>query len=286
MGSRVAQWAFAAVYLVIAIIAVWGGVMALNPPLPEPSPFNPDPLPLLVNSAMVVEAIFYFVTAAGFLAAAGYSARVTQGGASLSSVANIGFATFLILVGAYLLWFGAQLLMLGGSFYYALVGLALVATGVLLIMRNPIGAMVYAGIVALTVVWTFMEAGLDFLAELPRLAAWLVVGLWFLTPWHRAAMGKTPETPVNAGGLYNAIAVGAGALMLVVGAVQGYPVAEGTKNEVAAGPAVTDWQHYGGVPEGQRFAQITQINPENVGQLKEVWRQRTGVGYDFKQTPQ
>ena len=47
MASRVAQWAFAAVYLVIALIAVWGGVMALNPPLPEPTPFNPEPLPLL-----------------------------------------------------------------------------------------------------------------------------------------------------------------------------------------------------------------------------------------------
>jgi len=286
MGSRVAQWAFAAVYLVIAIIAVWGGVMALNPPLPEATPFNPDPLPLLINSGMVVEAIFYFLTAAGFLAAAGYSVRVTQAGAGLPAVANIGFATFLILVGAYLLWFGAQLLMLGGSFYYAAAGIALIATGVLLIMRNPLGAMIYAGILAVTALWTVMEAGLDFLAELPRLAAWLVVGLWFLSPWHRAAMGKTRETPINAGGLFVAVPTLAGVLLLAVGAFQGYPVVEGTKNEVAAGPAVTDWQHYGGVPEGQRFAQITQINTENVGKLKEVWRQRTGVGYDFKQTPQ
>jgi quinoprotein glucose dehydrogenase len=287
MGSRVAQWAFAAVYLVIALIAVWGGVMALNPPLPDPSPFNPDPLPLLVNSAMVVEAIFYFVTAAAFLLATAYAVRTTRSDAgSLPSVLNFGFATFLIVVGLYLLWFGAQLLMLGGSFYYAAMGIALIASGVLLILRKSLGAYIYAGILAVTVVWTFLEAGLDFLAELPRLAAWLVVGLWFLSPWHRAAMGKTPETPINAGGLWVGVAQLAGVALLVVGAVQGYPVVEGTKNEVAAGPAVTDWQHYGGVPEGQRFAQLTQINTENVGKLQEVWRQRTGVAYDFKQTPQ
>ena len=45
---------------------------------------------------------------------------------------------------------------------------------------------------------------------------------------------------------------------------------------MAAGPAVTDWRNYGGVPEGQRFAQIDQINVENVGKLKEAWRARTG----------
>lgn len=287
MGSRVAQWAFAAVYLVIALIAVWGGVMALNPPLPDPSPFNPDPLPLLVNSAMVVEAIFYFVTAAAFLLATAYAVRTTGSDAgSLPSVLNFGFATFLIVVGLYLLWFGAHLLMLGGSFYYAAMGVALIASGVLLILRKSLGAYIYAGILAVTVVWTFLEAGLDFLAELPRLAAWLVVGLWFLSPWHRSAMGKSPETPINAGGLWVGVAQLAGVALLAVGAVQGYPVVEGTKNEVAAGPAVTDWQHYGGVPEGQRFAQLTQINTENVGKLQEVWRQRTGVGYDFKQTPQ
>jgi membrane-bound PQQ-dependent dehydrogenase (glucose/quinate/shikimate family) len=288
MGTRVAQWAFAAFYLVVAIIAVWGGFNELNPPLPEASPFNPDPLPLLVNSGMLTAAAFYFLTAAAFLAVAFFSVRDAAGGKAGALVANlnVAFATFLGLVGAYLLWYGGQLLMLGGSFAYALSGIALLATTFFLIMRKPLGALIYAGIVVLWVVLSILEAGVDFLALLPRLAAWLVVGLWFLTPWHRAAMGKTPETPINAGGLWVGLATAAGAVLLVVGAVQGYPVVEGTKNEVAAGPAVTDWRNYGGVPEGQRFAQITQINAENVGGLKEAWRQRTGVGYDFKQTPQ
>ena len=288
MGTRVAQWAFAAFYLIVAVLAIWGGFGELNPPLPPVTPQNPDPMPLYVNGGMVTASMFYFLTAVAFAAVAFFSVRdamATKAG-GLTGNLNLAFATFLGLVGAYLLWYGIQLLTLGGSFAYALSGIALLATTYFLIMRKPLGATIYAGIVVLWVVLSIVEAGLDFLALLPRLAAWLVVGLWFLSPWHRTAMGKTAETPINAGGIWVGGATIAGALLLVVGAFQGYPVVEGTKNEVAAGPAVTDWRNYGGVPEGQRFAQISQINTENVGKLKEAWRARTGVAYDFKQTPQ
>jgi quercetin dioxygenase-like cupin family protein len=218
---------------------------------------------------MVTAAMFYFLTAVAFLAVGLLSVRDAMAGkaGALTGNLNLAFATFLGLVGAYLLWYGVQLLTLGGSFAYALSGVALLATTYFLIMRKPLGAMIYAGIVVLWVALSIVEAGLDFMALLPRLAAWLVVGLWFLSPWHRTAMGKTAETPINAGGLWVGGATAAGALLLVVAALQAYPVVDGTKNEVAAGPAVTDWRNYGGVPEGQRFAQITQINVENVGKL-------------------
>ncbi len=139
-------------------------------------------------------------------------------------------------------------------------------------MRNPLAGMIYAGILVFWVLWSILEAGLDFVALLPRLAAWLVVGLWFLTPWYGVAMGKTKETPKATNGRWVGFASLAGALLLVAGALQGYSVVEGTKNAVAAGTAVTDWRNYGGVSEGQRFAQIDQINVENVGQLKQAWR--------------
>jgi len=236
---------------------------------------------------MVLEAVFYFLTGAAFLAVTAYSARgaLSPKAGGVAAGLNAAFAAALIMIGAYLLWFGAQLLMLGGSFYYALSGAALFGSAVLLIMRRPLGAMIYAGIVAVTVIWSFMEAGLDFVAVLPRVVAWIVVGLWFLSPWHRTAMGKTAETRID-GGRWVGFASLAGALLLAVSAMQAYSVVEGTKNEVVAGTPVTDWRNYGGVPEGQRFAQLDQINQENVGQLKEVWRARTGVAYDFKQTPQ
>jgi hypothetical protein len=127
MASRVAQWAFAAFYLIVALIAVWGGVNELNPPLPDPSPFNPDPLPLLVNSGMVTSAAFYFLTAIAFGAVTFLTVRDALGnkeGALVGNL-NLGFAAFLGVVGLYLTWYGGQLLMLGGSFAYVLSGIAL-----------------------------------------------------------------------------------------------------------------------------------------------------------------
>ena len=63
MASRVARWAFAAVYGIVALIAVWGGVVQLNPPTPPPNPpFDPNPA-VFVNSAMFTAGMFYFLTA-------------------------------------------------------------------------------------------------------------------------------------------------------------------------------------------------------------------------------
>ncbi len=288
MASRGAQWAFAAAYGTIALIALWGGFVQLNPPAPAPNPFNPDPLPLLVNSAMFTAAMFYFLTAAAFVLATAYAVRgvLSNGENGLVNGLNVAFSAFLGVVGVYLLWYGAQLLMLGGSFAYALSGVALLAAVFFLIRHNPLGALIYAGIVTFWVVMSIVEAGLDFMALLPRLAAWIVVGLWFLSPWHRVAMGKTTGLTSDAGGRWAGIAVAAAAALLVVGAVQGYRVEEGTDNGPVTDTATTDWRHYGGGPGGQRFAQIDQINVENVHELEKAWEFRTGVNYDFKQTPQ
>ncbi len=288
MASRVARWAFAAVYGIVALIAVWGGVVQLNPPAPPPSPpFDPDPLPLLVNPAMFTAAMFYFLTAAAFAAVTVHAVRgaLSDRPHGVASGLNIAFAAFLGLVAAYLAWYGGILLMLGGSFVYLLSGVALAAVSALLILQRPLAAIIYALLVAFWIVWSFIESGFDFLALLPRLAAFMVVGLWFVAPWHRTAMGKTAENPVDAGERWVGGAIAVAAALLVVGAMQGYPVASGTDNKVT-GTGVTDWRHYGGTPGGQRFAQIDQINVANVGKLEKAWEFRTGVPYDFKQTPQ
>jgi membrane-bound PQQ-dependent dehydrogenase (glucose/quinate/shikimate family) len=285
--TRVAQWAFAAFYGIVALIAIWGGIVQLNPPPPPASPFNPNPLPPLVNPAMATAAMFYFLTAAVFAAVTFNAVQgiLSKRAGGLVQALNVAFAAFLAIVALYLVWYGGVLAVLGGSFFYLLTGLALGASAVLLYLRNPLGALIYAGIVAVWIVISIMEAGLDFLALLPRLAAFAVVGLWFLSPWHRRAMGKTPEVKLDAGGRWVGGAVAASALLLALAAMQGYSVNPGTDNKVA-GIGVADWRNYGGTPGGQRFAQIDQINLENVGKLEKAWEFRTGVPYDFKQTPQ
>jgi membrane-bound PQQ-dependent dehydrogenase (glucose/quinate/shikimate family) len=193
------------------------------------------------------------------------------------------FAAFLLVTGGYLAIRGGDLIGLGGSWYYALAGVALIAVAVLISIRNAWGPRVYAGIVAITVVWAIAEAGLDLMALLPRLDAWLVVGLWFLTPWHRAAMRRSPDRKPASGALLVGGAMIAGVLLLAIGALQGYRVEQGTDTHVA-GAGITDWRNYGNQVSGQRFAQLDQINLESVGKLKEAWRFRTGVPGDFKAT--
>jgi membrane-bound PQQ-dependent dehydrogenase (glucose/quinate/shikimate family) len=205
-------------------------------------------------------------------------------------VAQWIFAAFLALVGVYLAWLGIKLISLGGSPYYAPVGVGLILVAALAAIGNVWGPRLYAAIVAITVVWSLFEVGFDLIQLLPRLAAFLVVGLWFLSPWSRAAMrkGEGAQPGPNMGsGRWVGGAIAAGALALVVASFQGYHVQEGTKNAVASNvQPVTDWRNYGGTTLGTRFGQIDQINEKTVSGLKEVWRYRTGVSYDFKDTPQ
>jgi len=237
---------------------------------------------------MVTTGIYYFLTAAAFLGATAYAVMRTLKNDPLALVSglNAAYAAALASIGVYLLGKGAELVSLGGSFYYPLAGLALLAVAAMLVLRNPLAAKVYAGILAVTIVWSIWEGGIDLIALLPRLAAWIVVGLWFLAPWHRSAMRKTPDVaPPRGNGRWVGYAQAAGVLVLALAAVQGYSVVEGTKNAAPTTPAVTDWRFYGGVAQGQRFAQIDQINVDNVKDLKQAWMYRTRVAYDFKNTP-
>lgn len=290
MSRRLAPWAFAIICALIALTSVLGGIVnELSPPLPPPSPFNPDPLPLQVNSGMIIASLFYFITGALFAGAAFVSVQLARKNDPLAVVLglNAAYAAALGSIALYLLYYGLQLLMLGGSFYYALMGVLLAACAWFVFARNPLATTLYAAILVITVIWSFLEAGLDFIALLPRLAAWLVFGLWFLSPWYAAATKKPEPRPVWVGGRWVGFSAGAGALLLAIGALQGYSVVEGTRDaNLLNGPAVTDWRFYGGVAGGQRFAQLDQINLENVGQLEKAWEFRTGVPYDFKQTPQ
>ena len=44
----------------------------------------------------------------------------------------------------------------------------------------------------------------------------------------------------------------------------------------AVGQEHSQWTHYGGSTFGMQYSSLSQINRENVGKLREVWRFRTG----------
>ncbi|MEL6370301.1 MAG: PQQ-binding-like beta-propeller repeat protein [Pseudomonadota bacterium] len=197
-----------------------------------------------------------------------------------------GFVVFLILVGASLTLGGGALVWLGGNYYYLVAGVATIAVVVQLIRRRGSAAFIYAVILAATVVWAFLETGRDFLAILPRLAAWMVVGLWFLTPWYKATVRHHARLFGAGPGSVVALSVLAGAGALTFAGTAGYTKnGVGTERVAQVTEVSGEWRHYGNDVGGSRFAGLDEINRESVGGLKEVWRYRTGVDDDFKMTP-
>jgi quinoprotein glucose dehydrogenase len=98
------------------------------------------------------------------------------------------FASILMLIGLALLGGGSWLAILGGSVYYALAGVDILAAGVLLWRGQWVGVLIYWTMLIGTVVWALWEVGLDGWQLLPRLWLFTVLGLWMLTPWVRRGL--------------------------------------------------------------------------------------------------
>lgn len=80
-----------------------------------------------------------------------------------------------VLFGVVILAGGIWLITLGGSWYYALAGIGLVATG-LLLNRNRIEAVwVYVLTWVGTAAWAWWEVGADWWAQVPRMVAPTVI---------------------------------------------------------------------------------------------------------------
>ena len=109
---------------------------------------------------------------------------------------------------------GIVLLTAGGSPYYLLAGLGLIASGALLFLRRWVGAVLYAVIFALTAAWAFWESS-NVWGLVPRLVgpAILLVLVCLITPflvrrtgWKPAILGAVgtlvftgPRSPHPAG---------------------------------------------------------------------------------------
>lgn len=98
------------------------------------------------------------------------------------------FATLLILCGAALLAGGLELAVLGGSWYYLVVGILLLVDGLLLWRGRRAGLWVYAVLLTYTVLWSLWEIGLDPWALASRVAFFLVLGVYLLFPHARRAL--------------------------------------------------------------------------------------------------
>jgi quinate dehydrogenase (quinone) len=188
--------------------------------------------------------------------------------------AALAGSLFVALVGAALVPGGVQLAMLGGSPYYLIAGLGVLAAGLLLALRRAAGAVVFAVVLLGTVAWALWESGLAFWPLLPRLFAPAVMGLVvllvllsFARAPRRLAMGLTAAGVVLALGLLAAAIPGAYS--------QGQAKAAAPVKAATTAPA-GDWRNYGRDAGGQRYAPFEQINAANVERLSVAWTVRTG----------
>ena len=80
-------------------------------------------------------------------------------------------AFVLAVIGIAMLGGGIYLIVLGGSWYYALAGLLLIVSAGFLFRLDRMGAMVYVALWVLTLLWTIWEVGFEWWAWVPRMVA-------------------------------------------------------------------------------------------------------------------
>ncbi len=74
-------------------------------------------------------------------------------------------------------------------------------------------------------------------------------------------------------------------LVLVIALVPALVPAQSVDEKLFLNPPADAWLTYHGEYNGQRHSKLTQITPENVGKLKQVWRFQTGQTQAIKASP-
>jgi quinoprotein glucose dehydrogenase len=98
------------------------------------------------------------------------------------------FATLLFVCGAALAAGGLELALLGGSLYYLLIGIALLADGLLLWRGRRAGLWLYSALLIYTIIWSLWAIGLDAWALASRTAFFFVLGAYLLFPSARRGL--------------------------------------------------------------------------------------------------
>jgi quinoprotein glucose dehydrogenase len=195
----------------------------------------------------------------------------------------LAVAALLALAGLALAAGGVLLVNLGGSPYYLLAGLAMLACAVLLALRSPWAPWLYALLVLATLAWAVAEIGLDWWQLVPRGDVVFVFGVLLCLPWAFRPLTRPGRVPLRGGVLALAASLVLAAVVGVAALVT--PDGKEWSNALvwrdALAPASLaaqggDWPAYGGTWSGQKFSPLAQITPANVGRLERVWTFHTG----------
>ncbi|ARO15857.1 quinoprotein glucose dehydrogenase (plasmid) [Ketogulonicigenium robustum] len=186
---------------------------------------------------------------------------------------------------------GGWLIGLGGSWYFLIAGLVLIASGVLIICGQAIGAALFGLTFIATVVWGVWEVGFTFWPLVSRLFAMAVGGIVVALSVPLLTRARTPRLI----GLGSAVALVAGVVITAISAFSPKGVIHPTETAAApqAAPATApDWSAWGANDQGHRFAALDDITPANVNTLEVAWTahtgetpQSTGSGAEDQNTP-
>ncbi len=197
------------------------------------------------------------------------------------------------LFGIVLIVGGIWLIAVDGSWYYALAGVALLATATLLFQRKASALWLYAALVLATLAWALWEVGLDWWPLAARGDILFLLGLFLLTPWVTRPLLRGVRTTSEAREQDARTARRAGLplmaslLLFLIVAIASWFVdphrIEGTlpgvRNQAAAnslGVPPGEWHAYGRTSHGQRYSPLKQITPDNVSRLEVAWHYETG----------
>ncbi|QIQ22031.1 membrane-bound PQQ-dependent dehydrogenase, glucose/quinate/shikimate family [Zophobihabitans entericus] len=184
----------------------------------------------------------------------------------------------LILSGLFFTIAGVYLITLGGSWYFAIMGIAMLVAGYYFFKLKPFGAWLYGIAYVLTIVWAIWEVGFEYWPLLSRLA--FLGGIAMLVAFAYPSLRKAVALRPSAGGYKLG---GIIALLLVISVGLGFMRHNVIPNSalpeilpVAQKDLPTDWQQYANTTKGTRFSGAEQITKNNINQLEVAWTFRTG----------
>ncbi|MFD2579241.1 hypothetical protein ACFSTD_12930 [Novosphingobium colocasiae] len=173
---------------------------------------------------------------------------------------------------------GAQLLLLHGSAYYALSGLALLATAFWLWRGNPNSIWVYLALLAITWIWALWETGGNGWALVPRTAFLTGLALVFLCPPILRHTGHVRAARNGGRALIGVLALAVVAIAALLIANPSGPVTGGRGTSSRGSmPGRRNGRCGATMPAVAASPRRPRSPPANVGNLAVAWTYETGA---------
>jgi quinoprotein glucose dehydrogenase len=200
----------------------------------------------------------------------------------LSRLISVVVSALVLLSGLAFLAGGVWLTALGGSWYYSLVGIALVGTTILMWRRDRSALWLFGITLVVSLIWALWEVGLDWWELAPRGDLLVFLGILLLLPpvTRRLDIRGSPHQALVGLGVAVGLTVVVGGIALLM--PSRYEIDGRLSPPVAGGSAGTsdavpdgDWYAYGRTEYGQRYSPLAQITPDNVSKLQVAWTYHT-----------